>query len=202
MTGLTLTPPVWFVDDPILEIGESVSLRLEAEYSDDSTRNVTAEALWTSSNDHVATVDGGVITGQHRGGANVRAEYEGTTVGTPNFRVVRGPHVTVSNVRWRDFVVAPWIRVTGTVRNTGSREFPDYWEIWARCYSDNGTLLAEGQTAQQPIRSLPVGEQLEFRITVGFETDVLIGRWSYYTLEFLNRSGRSVPCAGCDERRR
>ena len=191
---------MWFVEDPVMEIGESVSLRLEAEYSDDSTRNVTAEALWTSSNDHVATVDGGVITGQHRGGANVRAEHEGTTVGTPNFRVVRGPHVTVSNVRWRDFVPR-WIEVIGTVRNTGSRDFPDYWDIWARCYSDNGTLLAEGQT-QSPIRSLPVGEQLEFRITVVFETDVLIGRWSYYTLEFLNRSGRSVPCAGCDERRR
>ena len=195
MTGLTLTPPAWFVDDPVLEIGESVSLRLEAEYSDDSTRNVTNEALWTSSNDHVATVDGGVITGQHRGGANVRAEYEGTTVGTPNFRVVRGPHVTVSNVRTWDFGFGLTI-VVGTVRNTGSREFPDYWDIWARFYSDSGTLLAEGQTAQRPIRSLPVGEQLEFECTVE------ISQWSYYTLEFLDRSGRSVPCAGCDERRR
>ena len=191
---LTLTPPVWFVDDPVIEIGESVSLRLEAEYSDDSTRNVTNEALWTSSNDHVATVDGGVITGQHLGGANVRAEYEGTTLGTTNFRVVRGPHVTVSNVRTRDRPFG-FTRVHGTVRNTGSREFPDYWEIWARFYSDNGTLLEENRT-QQPIRSLPVGEQLEFEISL------MIERWGYYTLEFLDRSGRSVPCTGCDERRR
>lgn len=44
LTDLSLLGPTWFVDNPVLEIGETVQLNLDAEYSDGSTKRVTEEA--------------------------------------------------------------------------------------------------------------------------------------------------------------
>lgn len=76
LTDLTLYGPTWFVDDPVLEVGETVQLDLDAEYSDGSTKRVTGEASWTSSNDLVATVAAGLVTGKGAGEASVQARFE------------------------------------------------------------------------------------------------------------------------------
>ncbi|MCY4636529.1 MAG: hypothetical protein OXG04_18830, partial [Acidobacteria bacterium] len=46
LTDLALKGPSWFVDDPVLEVGATVELTLDAEYSDGTTDDVTADASW------------------------------------------------------------------------------------------------------------------------------------------------------------
>ena len=190
LTDLSMVGPSAFVDNPIVPIGESVQLHMDAEYSDGTTRRVTNDATWVSSNDHVATVRNGLITGQNRGGANVRASFEGRTVTSINFRVERGRHVTVSNVK-ADHVGITYTDVTGTVRNTGSVAFRDDWTVRARFYTDGGSLLAENEAYSFEIRALPVDAQQVFEITVQ------IREWGYYTLEFFDGAGNMIQCAGC-----
>ena len=86
LTDLSLFAPSWFVDDPEIDVGETVELTLEAEYSDGSTEDVTDDAMWSSSNADVATVVDGVITGQSPGTAQAIAEYSGRRV-SAEFRV-------------------------------------------------------------------------------------------------------------------
>ena len=91
LTDLSMTGPAAFVDNLVVTIGESVQLDLDAEYSDGTTQRVTTDATWVSSNEHVATVSAGRITGRNRGGVQVRATFEGMTVRTPSFRVEPRP---------------------------------------------------------------------------------------------------------------
>ena len=87
LTDLSLTGPAWFVDDPVLEIGETVQLDLAAEYSDGSTKEVTDEATWESSNVDIATVDVGLVTGVSPGEFNILASYEGERIQSEDLRV-------------------------------------------------------------------------------------------------------------------
>ncbi len=80
LTDLTLYGPTRFIDDPVLEVGETVQLDLDAEYSDGSTKRVTEEASWTSSNDLVATVAAGLVTGTGAGEVSVQARFESLEV--------------------------------------------------------------------------------------------------------------------------
>ena len=198
LTDLSLKGPSWFVDDPVLEIGESVNLNLDAEYSDGSTRMVTAEATWTSSNDHVASVRGGVVTARNLGGAHVRAAYQEMTVRSIDFRVERGAHVTVRNVRM-ERSSSSYDRVKGTVINSGTKAFSGFLEMHARFYSGGGLLLADDRDYVEAGGAFPVDAQRTFDILVR-RSD--IAGWSYYTLAFLDDNDQEVECAGCDEQRR
>ena len=194
LTDLSLLGPTWFVDDPTLEIGERVQLNVDAEYSDGTTKRVTDEATWASSNDHVATVVDGLITGRNLGGANVSVEYEGIRARSISFRVERGAHVTVSNVRAEHYGRS-YTRVTGTVRNTGSRNISADWEMRVRFYTNGGSLLAEDETYSWETRALPTDDQQVFEVTAEIRS------WGYYTLQLFDGT-ESVPCAGCADRRR
>ena len=195
LSALSLRAPTWFVDDPTLEIGQTVQMSLYAEYSDGSETAITDEATWISSNDHVATVTSGLVTGQNIGGAHVRAEYEDQRVQSIDFRVERGAHVTVRNVR-RQHVGFSYTEVTGTVLNTGSRSFSDDWRMEARFYADDGLLLAENESYSWNSDRLPIGGQQVFEVTVEIRS------WGHFVLAFLDETGRRVPCEGCSERRR
>ena len=72
LDALSLRGPGWFVDDPVLEAGQTVQLNVYAIYSDETEEKVTDDADWRSSNDHVATVVNGLVTARHAGGAEVR----------------------------------------------------------------------------------------------------------------------------------
>ena len=76
LDALSLRGPGWFVDDPTLEVGKTVQLNVYAIYSDETEEKVTDAADWRSSNDHVATIVNGLVTGRHAGGAEVRVSYE------------------------------------------------------------------------------------------------------------------------------
>ena len=184
-------------DDFSRKWGESVNLNLDAEYSDGSTRRVTAEATWTSSNDHVASVRGGIVTARNLGGAHVRAAYAEMTVQSIDFRVERGAHVTVRNVRMERASTA-YDRVKGTVINSGTKTFSGFLSMHARFYSGGGLLLADNRDYVEVSGAFPVDAQRTFNILVR-RSDV--AGWSYYTLAFLD-GNQEVECAGCDEQRR
>ena len=198
LTDLALKGPSWFVDDPVLEIGDTVTLQLDAEYSDGSTKRVTDDATWTSSNDHVASVRGGVVTARNLGGAHVRAAYEEMTVQSIDFRVERGAHVTVRNVRM-ERSSSSFNRVKGTVINSGTKAFSGFLEMHSRFYSGGGLLLADDRDFVETGGAFPVDAQRTFDILVS-RSD--IAGWSYYTLAFLDDNDQEVECAGCDEQRR
>ena len=198
LTDLSLLGPTWFVDDPTLELGERVQLNVDAEYSDGTTERVTDEATWTSSNDHVATVVGGLITGRNLGGANVSVEYEGIRARSISFRVERGAHVTVRNVR-KERSSSSYDRVKGTVVNTGTMAFSGFLEMHARFYSRSGLLLEDDRDYVEAGGRFPVDGQRTFDILV--RTSDIAG-WSYYTLAFLDDDDQEVQCSGCAEQRR
>jgi hypothetical protein len=60
-----------------LAIGETVQLTATAIYTDGSSRNVTADASWESSNPGVATVAAGSVTGMAEGVAAIIARFGG-----------------------------------------------------------------------------------------------------------------------------
>ena len=56
--------------------GQTVRLTATAGYSDGSTKDVTSQALWTSSQSSVATVSAGAITGVALGRTMIRVNFE------------------------------------------------------------------------------------------------------------------------------
>ncbi|WP_052416669.1 S-layer homology domain-containing protein [Paenibacillus sp. FSL R5-0912] len=73
---LTVTSVAVSPTELTLQAGEKRATVLTATYSDKSTAEVTNEAIWTSSNDNVATVDAtGVIHAVAAGGTTIEAQY-------------------------------------------------------------------------------------------------------------------------------
>ncbi|MCB9547706.1 MAG: Ig-like domain-containing protein [Myxococcales bacterium] len=63
-------------DDGELAIGEEQRATVEAAFADGTSRDVTAEATWTSSNPDVASVSAGVITAVGVGTATITVELQ------------------------------------------------------------------------------------------------------------------------------
>jgi hypothetical protein len=72
IAGLTVTPSTMS-----LIVAQQGSAVATAVYSDASTANVTKMAVWTSSNDKIATVNAGQITAVSPGTATITATYDG-----------------------------------------------------------------------------------------------------------------------------
>jgi len=71
--AITVTPAA-----PSLAVGTTVALTAMARFDDDSSRDVTGEATWSSSDDAIATVsDGGVVQGEAAGAATITATFDG-----------------------------------------------------------------------------------------------------------------------------
>jgi len=62
-----------------LSNGESRRLQLIAYYDDGTTKDVTAQAVWTSSNVGVAAVSEGQVTGVKKGTASIKAKFGAKT---------------------------------------------------------------------------------------------------------------------------
>ena len=72
-----------------LRVGDIVQLTATAILTNGTTRAVTAEAAWESSNQAVATVQGGVVTGTGEGIVSITARYSGRS-GAQSLTVERG----------------------------------------------------------------------------------------------------------------
>lgn len=67
----------------IMKKGDSVPLKAEALYTDDTKKDVTSDVIWTSSNVKTATVDGGVVKAIASGEATLTAQLDSKTVTIP-----------------------------------------------------------------------------------------------------------------------
>src|SRR5262245_7364962 len=114
-------------------VGSTVQLSAEATLSDGTTKDVTAQTQWSSTNANVASVSAGVLVPFPAAGkTNIAAAYEGLSArqtmrltscgyaapGIPAFDAAGGSgSVTVatpSACRYTVMSVDPWIRVGGT----------------------------------------------------------------------------------------
>ena len=185
LTGLALFGPRAFIDSGTVEIGDTVQLNVDAEYSDNTTKRVTDEATWTSSNDHVATVVNGLVTARNVGGFNIRAAYEDQTIRSSGYRVERPVYdIRVSNVIKRNTRIntAHWIHFTVTgLRPTSS------FNLTVRIYWLDGTFT----NCRERIQSLQQNESTrELTIPGNCARDV---EWG--SVEFIPPSG--IKCEGC-----
>jgi hypothetical protein len=80
-------------------VGQSLQLEAIATYSDGSTQNVAANAVWTSLDSNTLTVSGGLVTGVATGSAGVTAAFSGfsdtltvTVVRPAGFSLSGGPY--------------------------------------------------------------------------------------------------------------
>lgn len=76
LTSISITPATATV-----VAGETKQFTATGKYSDNSTKDLTATATWTSSATNVATVEGGLLTGKVAGDVTISAK-SGTVTGT------------------------------------------------------------------------------------------------------------------------
>jgi hypothetical protein len=74
-----------------IQIGQSTQLQAVAQLSDGSSQTVTPAAAWSSSATNVATVSGGLVTGQAAGTSVIGAAYSGRTAQTTMTVTPSGP---------------------------------------------------------------------------------------------------------------
>ncbi|MFB5678292.1 Ig domain-containing protein [Paenibacillus terreus] len=67
-------------EDLYLEIGGEKQLKLTASYPESAAKDVTADAQWTSSDESIASVYKGKVTGNKAGAATITAKYGDRTV--------------------------------------------------------------------------------------------------------------------------
>ena len=192
LTGVSLFAPAALVDSRVLEIRKTAQFNLEAEYSDDTTKRVTDEATWTSSNDHVATVANGLVTARNLGGFNIRAEYEGINVRSRGFRVERGYHFTIRNATSN--IISG---IEGTLENTGKDVIDEDWYIQAILYVDSRDrhVAASEDNMYGDDRYIFNGTRRDFYIIPDTRT------YDSYELRVVIDS-EEAECVGCQRRRR
>jgi uncharacterized protein YjdB len=121
------SPVIIFVAPPtsLIPVGMTASLSAAAEFTDGSIRDVTDSATWFSSNEAVATVDGGIVSSVSVGGpVTVRAVFAGVT-GTAMVNVA--PPFLVSIMVMPGVTTIPptvtqEFRATGTLSDASSAE--------------------------------------------------------------------------------
>lgn len=90
LSSITITPP-----SANLAPGSTITFQATGNYSDGSTANLTSLANWTSDAPAVATVSGGVTSGQSAGTANITASYGGQA-GTAPVLVTASPLTAIT----------------------------------------------------------------------------------------------------------
>jgi len=66
-----------------LELGEEKQVVLTATFADNSTKDVTDEANWTSGQDSIATVNAGMVRGAGSGSTSITATYGNKSIAIP-----------------------------------------------------------------------------------------------------------------------
>ncbi|MGE5701753.1 MAG: Ig-like domain-containing protein, partial [Clostridia bacterium] len=61
-------------------VGKEQTVKLTATYKDNSNKNVTDKAKWSSEDESIATINDGVIIGKAKGTVKIQAKYQGKAV--------------------------------------------------------------------------------------------------------------------------
>ncbi len=113
-----------------VQTGQSIQFSATAVYSDNSTKDVTGAANWSSSNSAVAAVRAGTVTGVAAGTAQIGASYKGVS-SAPAVITVNAAEPTLTAVRISG--------ASSTVQTGQSIQFSA-----TAVYSDNGTKDVTG----------------------------------------------------------
>ncbi|MBI1740889.1 MAG: Ig-like domain-containing protein [Candidatus Koribacter versatilis] len=96
LTSIAVTPPT-----PQVQEGKTTPLTATGTYDDNSRKNITKTATWTSSNQAIATVDSsGVVSGVTAGSASISASaagLSGSTTVTVTLADLLSIHITPEN---------------------------------------------------------------------------------------------------------
>ena len=140
-TGVTLVSIAITPESASVLVGGTQQFTATGTYSDDSTADITAEAVWTSSNAAVATVEGGLATGLALGTTTITATLGGIS-GSAALSVVAVP-VTVELVAGVNII--PYTGVTTSLPEALTTIGPDGLNvvdvIWARGAWTDGEWL-------------------------------------------------------------
>lgn len=80
---------------PFMDVGASVQLRAQGQYSDSSLKDLTSSATWSTSDPAIAMVAQGTVTGTGIGTATISA-ISGSKSGTITVAVGLTHHITIS----------------------------------------------------------------------------------------------------------
>jgi uncharacterized protein YjdB len=128
-----------------ISVGMTLTARLDARFDDGSTRNVTTEATWTTSNPAVASVEGPAITAESQGTATITATYgdhQATIAITVNAATLTGIQITPGNPV-APFGIDQQFTATGTFSDGTSRVITDQ-VTWAATPAAVATINPAG----------------------------------------------------------
>jgi hypothetical protein len=110
-----------------ISVGMTLTARLDAAFDDGTSRNVTSESTWTSSNPTVASVVGPAITARSVGAATITAtfgDHQATIAITVSAATLTGIAVTPGNAVTA-FGITQQFTATGTFSDGTSRDITD-----------------------------------------------------------------------------
>ena len=140
-TGVTLLSIAVTPESASILVGETQAFTATGTYSDDSIAVITTEAVWTSSNDAVATVDEGLATGLALGTTTITATVDAIS-GSAALSVVEVP-VAVELIEGVNII--PYTGATTSLpealSNIGPQGSGVVQIIWARAAWTGGTWL-------------------------------------------------------------
>ena len=133
------TPSINISGDGDLQIGEPMKLTA-------TTENITGDIVWSSSDETVATVDGGVVTGKKLGKATitasigeVQATHEVTVYPKANSTITVGEALELANFDGGS--VTPYTYyITGTVKSIDTAYSTEYKNITVTIGDDTGSI--------------------------------------------------------------
>ena len=193
VTSLEMTPQ----GPTVPVIGMKQQLRVVAHYSDNTTRDVSAEAFVESSNTEVATVDKtGLVTTVRRGEATMLARYEGSY--SASTIVVMGDR---SGFEWNN--PPAFNRIDELVYEKLKRvkvqagELCDDLTFLRRCYLDlTGLPPTIEQITQFEADARPSKEKRESAIDSLVGSDAYVDQWSNKWADLLQVNRKFLGEAG------
>ncbi len=145
-TGAILTSVEVTPTNPTIARGTSAQLTATGTYSDDSTKDVTAEATWASSDPTTAKVsDGGLVTGLAPGSATASAVVFGIT-GTTSVTVTPATLVSIAVTPTSPAIAAgttAQFAATGTYSDNTTQDITGQ-VTWASSDGTKATISATG----------------------------------------------------------
>lgn len=137
--GSEPTPSINISGDGALQIGDTVTLTA-------TPANITGNVAWSSSDETVATVDGGVVTGKKMGKATitasigeVQATHEVTVYPKENSEITVGEALDIATLAGESGTPYTYM-IMGTVKSIDTAYSTDYKNITVTISDDTGSI--------------------------------------------------------------
>jgi hypothetical protein len=131
-------------------VGSTKQFTATASYSDNSTKDVTTSAAWSSSDPAVASIQSGLATGVTPGNVNITATFSGVSAVTILNVTGTGGTLTSFNIGQIDASIAPGaqLQLFGYAQySDGSSNWVTSTTHWTSSKTSVATIQDQGQTA-------------------------------------------------------